>query len=986
MDPISAAKLMPWGLLAQGGKAAVKALLDLKPEERLLYITHEQFGDEAGLSRKEMYAWLEEDELGDWVVGVVQGTTAGEPAVMHLAELISLQLDEAVNERKPELAEEMATLMVMIGPRMVNELPDAVAHIAKRLDLIMEALPTGESTETEINSAEALVRGPLVQVGMEASAARARELADGGNNRAAAETFLKIATALEESGLGVVAESYLQLAGELFGSSGETDAAFEAFLKVAEEQVARGAGSASLAIGRLEKALPVDRAWEAEALRARLDFSADPEGAREALREAAETGESRRHLANYTDLLAITGAHEELLSATSDHATSNPRDEPDLMLQLDRLDALSASGSPDADTAWAQLLRNLDVGSEVVWRGIAWQRRGAQLAREGDVSRSHDAYQHAMAVFAQLPGYQEQAADAFYSLQVASLLNAQLPPDSELRALAYAQSGAADTPIGMADRLAKIGMEQRLANKLPDALRNYALAAARHRRAGSLQGQVEIAGMLGELMAEAGVPSTAVSHLIIAGKAKEAAELAAGADAGDLVSALQPGGARWERGAKLAVIAAVGERLPPEFLSDIGPWIREEAGGEPDSFFAPQPAHQARLALAAVALALPADQQDPTWQILRRELARGISAMDASRKAGSALEHATVFGLTDATAELVSAFAADPYNSRVGIEWLAERVGQDTNARDALLNAEPKTPVLAVLELAGLVSADDDLRQAADSIADGLAKASNVEKTEGQVSIGFGRNYAIEGIAARGASEGVRGRAARRLIELLNDPEDSEMNRAAAAQALFNLAGSIPASEAGELVTKLLPAATGDYPLSQWDENLDHPLSRMRVSTHTRSALWAAALEALGRIVEVTASIDDQVCAEPINIAIQRGPDSVVAAAANTLSRLPDLPSPVPLEVLLGHSDVFVRIAALRCWKTRSAAPLNGPLLDALRADASSGVRHMLVVMAAEEGNLDELKRFADLDTHVIVRRTAEMKLRESGEPALTPA
>jgi len=971
-------------LVLRGGKAGVDRLLKLEPPKQLLAIIYEQYGEQTGLSRRDFFAWLEVEDLGDAILAALGGDLIDGKGSL-LEELIAPQLKNTPPANRGSLAGQIATSILRLAPWVQQELGEGIAHLSHKMDRQYERLLEAVGTEANDKNgpsaaAEALLRGPLVQIGREKDARRAQQVAEAGDQAAAARCFIEIVDALRKAGLGVVAETYLRLAGELYAEAGDTEAAARAISQAAEAQVSRGTSNARFTIEKLREVLPAEQQWQADAFEARVGFAEDLASSLEALRIAAGLAEKRegfKHLADYTDLLAFAGDFETVLAVTADQMISEPADEPELRVYLNRLDALDVAGSADTSKDWDDLLLALDCGDKPLWAGLAWQRRGASLARAGKVDRCQDAYRRAIAAYSSVAGYQEQAADAFYSLQVAVIMNAAGFPEMELRALAYEQRGSPETPAARAERLARQGMDHRIAAKLPDALRDYALALEIHRRGGSLQGQLEVSEKLGELFLEAGRPTMAMGFYIAAGRSKEAAAAAKLAPSSEIASALRAGGARWERAATLAVLAEVGERLAPEFLVEIGPWVISEAKRDPDGIHAPQPAHQARLALSTILLGLPHSLRSSAVALVTADLEHG--SFDVIQAAGRSLAHATSLGVTDVTKHLVEAFLADPYNSHISVELLAERVKEDEWARKEIEAAATKSgggPALAVLSLAELVPGNEELEEAAERAATSLSKAVNVERTNGGVSVSGGRNFAQEAIAARHASDHARRVAIERLVEIVNDPNDSELNRHAAANALFNLADAIPGDQAGTVVERLTPSAMGEYPLSQWDRNIDDPLSRVRISVHTPAALHSAAIRAVGRILHAHPNLSREPLARAVTSAYQRGPDSVIAAATDALAQVPELELPVAIEALLTHGDPGVRLAALTCWHTRNV-DVPKDLLVALATDNNVAVRHNLLLIAAEAGEVELVEQLATSDEHALIRRLAEQRLEE---------
>ena len=217
---------------------------------------------------------------------------------------------------------------------------------------------------------------------------------------------MEIVAALRDATLGVVADTYLGLAGA-HAEAGEAEAAATAISQAAEAQVLRGSSQARLTIGKLREVLPAERQWQADALEARIGFPEDLAGSLEALRAAAEHArgdeEHLEHLANYCDLLAFASEFDAVLNVTADLTIAGPNGRsrasslPRSPRRLGRFRFLRGRGRLD------ELLLALDRVDEPVWTGLAWQRRGASFARAGQVDRSQDAYRRAIAAFSALP-------------------------------------------------------------------------------------------------------------------------------------------------------------------------------------------------------------------------------------------------------------------------------------------------------------------------------------------------------------------------------------------------------------------------------------------------------------------------------------------------------------------------------------------------------------------------------------------------------
>ena len=336
------------------------------------------------------------------------------------------------------------------------------------------------------------------------------------------------------------------------------------------------------------------------------------------------------------------------------------------MIMLDRLDALEATtASAEADQGWLPLLRWADRDGEASDVGIAWQRRAMVLARREDLAGAEDAYRRAIGAWTSIPGFEEQAADAFLSMQAAYLVNGKPDvPDADLRALACGLRGGMVAPAARADRLVAQGMSERLRGKLPDAMCAYWMAFAIQRRTGSLAGVLESAAALAELYEHAEQWSEAMLLHVVAGLGVKAAAAARAAMIqADSTHTLNLNVPRWERAAAYHVIAQHGRKLPDAYIATNADRILREARGTPDGFFAPQPATTARTALASIALAVPTALREQVYKQLRSQLHGNF--INVIRASAEALILATNAGVTDAVPDLLELYIEDPFNHGV---------------------------------------------------------------------------------------------------------------------------------------------------------------------------------------------------------------------------------------------------------------------------------------------------------------------------------
>lgn len=979
-----------------GARHLLKVFFKQDSLGRLLVVLYADFGNESDLGLDAFFAWRQDDPLSAALKEVLAGERGCEPEDLEgLIELIAGHLVRTPEPDRLALAAKIAGAAVKAAPMTVEGGGESFQLLANRVDAgfrrLRDATSRGESPRPG-DLAHALVVGPLSHIGATDDVEAAENLVTEGNALAAAEKLLAVALRLDQNQLHVAAETVRERAGYLLAEGGRRASAVDVLLEIAEARVARGSRWAVESLARTLEPLVGEERWIVEALVSRVAWPEQGPLALARLAAAAEASRDRldhgRWLGAFVDLLSIHGGHQRVVSVTAELAKEPLTSGSRFLIELDRLEALEALGhDDDAETGWRELLRWVDREREPFNGGMAYQRRGVVCARREDVAGAEDAYRRAMAFWAQMPAYDEQAADAFLGMQHAYLVNARTDvPDYELRPLAWQLRGSAETPAARADRLISDAMSSRLHEKLPDAVQGYWLAYAMQRRSGSLAGMMDSLGVLAELHAHAGEHALAMSLYVAAGNGVKAAEMAGNIPPSVVTDRLRLRVPQWERAAAYHVIATIGRTLPNSFVASCVQQIVEEAQGEPTGLLAPQPVLGARNALAAIALALPPDQREAGFAQLRTQTER--NTMDVMRASTVALILATNAGLIDAVDDVVDLYIADPYNLHIDVGWIVEQARERDRVRQRLRTEAMKNHAAALeaLALADLIHDDEELVAACTRTAEQTAGAVSVtEETEGgrtSISVAMGAMFEGPGISARYCAAETRGRLLARMIEVVNDVREPEMNRASAASALFNVSPVLDAVEAEKVAAVIEPLAFGKYPLSQWDHNDDHPLSRWRFSMHTPHVLRVAALGALARLVAKHSALSPERLQEAVAAAVQDGPASVIAAALDAASWVPAIELPFPLETAFGHSDSTIRLAAFQVWLARSDGLPEEPLLAALRSDPHVNVRlRVLELVAHRPGGRSTVAWFADNDPDAYVRALARRRLtlREPG-------
>ncbi|MGO9490381.1 MAG: hypothetical protein ACLQBB_15320 [Solirubrobacteraceae bacterium] len=990
IESLLAGKAFDIAFNAAGG--AVKAFFKQDSMGRLLVLLHADFGAESDLERDIFYSWRANQPLADALGEVLSGARGAEPEQLAtLAALIEPRLVRTSEPERAALAARIANAAVRAAPLTVGG--EDTLLLVNRLESgqqrIAEALGASDSKSTP-GLAAALIVGPLRHVAAVQELTAAERRAESGEPAEAAGEMLAIVERLQREGLRSAAETLGERAATLLASAGERGRAVEVLIAIVRARVARGERWGAEQSLTLIESLQGDEEWIAPGLRAQITWPEHGEGDLPALAAAAEGSAGREDhadwLAAHTGLLLLFGRSQEVIDASTALAGSaRLAGGGRLAVELDRLDALEALGSErEAQEGWLALLRWVDREAELEERGIAWQRRGLALAAREHVSGAEDAYRRAMDCWAGTPGYEEQAGEAFLSLQAAYMLNGRVElPDAELRALAWRLRGGPDTPVARAERLSSEAMSNRLVGRLPDALYGYWRAYAISRASGSLVGLTASAAALAELYGHAGQHTQAMRFHVSAGNGKAAAEAIAGLyPPGLLAAELALDTPRWQRAAAYHVIGEHGASLPLEQAAAIAPRVLAEACGAPDGVLEPQPVHAARRALASIALALPAEHRQNGLAQLTRQLEGNYP--NVVQGSARALILATNAGVGDFTTVLLGAFLRDGAITGISSFWIAERALLDEGVRKPLREAAlgGHLGALEALAVADLLDGDEQLLAACAQVVENAAGAEGVsEVSDGEtltISVGLGMNLETPGIFARVAPAELSGRLLERMLTLLCDPREPEGNRASAAGALYNLAPALDEDQAASATAALGPLALGRYDPSRWDKNVGNALTRFQVTLHIPHVLRSTALSCIAQLHARHSNLERDHLQQAIGAALADAVPAVLAAGLQAGTLVPELALPFPPEAWLAHPDQRVRGAALSAWAVRNEGVPEDELLELLRSDHSVAVRLDLVGIAVTAGEQSLLRWFAASDPDAYVRAIAARRLREA--------
>jgi hypothetical protein len=836
----------------------------------------------------------------------------------------------------------------------------------------------------EASLAQALVLGPLHSIGAVDEVREAERAADGGDPGAGAAKLIEVANRLSDSGVDIASEALRERAAALLDEAGQTESATEVFVDLLWRRVARNSLPTTSSIRRLSEILRRDEQWIADAFEAIATWPRVGPAAVARLQDAATRSRGRADHLNFvaaaTDIGSIFDQYDIVVEVANEVAPQPLSSGARLAVELDSLDARTALGEQTEDE-WLRTLRWVDAEGTREDAARAWQRRGAVLAERGDIPASTDAYRRAMTAWAEVSGHEDQIADAFYSMQAAAIVNASPIPDPELRALAYELRGRATTDAARAEALIAEGMRQRLRpHGGHEALEALWRALAIGRRVGSLQLALVACERLGELYEHAGELSAAAVLYIAAGKAKEAVRVVQGLTTEQLSGVVEVDIARWRKDAVYAVVGSVGRSLTPDKVAEIAPTILADARKEPDAWLAPQPAISSKRALASIALAVQPDLRDQVFAELLRSLDH--ADYEVVRASSRALIMATNLGVVDATADVVRLFLRDPYNYGVRVDWVAERLTVSealvAEVRQAAL--EGNQPALAALVLSDRVADDAEFAAACESATSGwidyAPTTTTVEDGRTEISTGMGAPTADAGILARSASRETRTRFLDRMLSIALGDTDPEMTRAAATDAIYNLAPAVELEEARAAITQLLPLALGAYPLTQWDANLDHPLSPFLIQLHSPGALRRAALHTVIRLTESHPDLGYADLEPAITAALNSADSELIAIALAGSGAFPEMKLAVPLEAAMGNPSAEIRQAALEAFVARTGHMPTDEIVDALSRDAVAAVRFGLLTVStdAPDGQAGIQRLMDDPDAYIRLRASAALE------------
>jgi tetratricopeptide (TPR) repeat protein len=820
-------------------------------------------------------------------------------------------------------------------------------------DIIVWAVQGGGAASTSHirDVAEALVRGPLRVAGVEERARNADELRESGAFLEAASELVAIANELQSTKYELVAETYVDAAASLFEQAGDRPRAAEIFGQVVRARLDRFDLRAFNDAARLGRYLEEDARWVADGLAARAVWPEQPEAAIHTLERAwerARGGADELEWAGALVSVLLTLGHAaRAFDVAADVrgritlALGTTVDRERLGIELDYLESAARSGVSvaDVEAEWSELLRRLTEAapSDPKYEAWIWQRRAVSLFNAGRPDEGQTAMLRAIRAWSGEDGYEEEIREAFFSRERGITLSGGLSRDSApLYSFAYALRGSRLTPATRAERLELAGLHYRLAKKWPDALRSYWLAYGIHRDAGQLYGQLDAANLLGELYDAAGEGHLGLSLFIEAGQERAAVDLAERVTPDVVVSALKLDGPSWQRAVSFAVVAAVGDSLFDEQVAGIAGDILGEARLRQRSVIGPDPGTHSRRALAAILLAVPADQFSESVEITATT---SLTDHFTHREAVRALVRVTEADRYDATGRLTESLVDRSMPASGGLAiWIGQRVSSYPELYDRLRQAALDGNRSA-LEAVAIAENDPDpeLSAVADALIGRFVGAEQEATAAGVQRVVTMGNYTDLGTIGRLCTPPLRAALLDRLLEVAENNNELQMNRMSAVDAVYNLATRTRPDDAVSARERLLRLARGHYAVSDIETSTTSgPFSRFKVSFDTGSSLDARALGTAAALTSGASLSPDELLPD-LHAALGAADPQLQGAALQVFARFPDVPLPVTFDEASRHADESVRLAAYRALHARAA--LDESVLLRIATDIDRDIR-----------------------------------------------
>jgi hypothetical protein len=881
----------------------------------------------------------------------------------------------------------------------------AVPAALDRVDQAAQAssMPQGAAVPTSrldtAALADAVMRGPVEAIGMEHALAEADRRRDD-RPEAAAAGYAEVERALEQNEFTGHALLIRRRRAAALRAAGQLDQASELLADLTWVYLNRGdIGEARVILHELSGIVAAEGSEEAlaphtrlleKALDAVVTLLQDPIDRMEPLGAVVDrlVAEYHPYAGRVAVLFAETALAAEQPTEISRRSTALHRLADDLAEELtdDRLLSMRLRLClADVESQWESLLdtvRGRRLPNDQA--ALVLARYARDRAWKADPQAAEDSWREAVerGCLARLNG---DAADWLYAQR--DLHVRYGPIDETLEephhlAQALRAAGGAQRLIEQRRDPRELGLDRMQHGQWPeaaDALRRYLRFSV---IAGRWTNELDAHQLLAALFAQTGEPGLAVQHLIRAGAAKRAREIAEGVgerylDVTDQLDRPAP----WERAVAYQVIAEQGDLVPDDGAST----IVERALADIDAiatgrardmaFFGPSVYRSAHLAIAALADRADEDQARQILDQLAPLVTRGpneyrhtddphVDALVGVAIAHSALRHTALNQLLDLLAQGSS---------------VAERVLR--RARQLFAGNEavviPRLRELAATggeyaaQMLGLLGYyDDDQLERGRRVLDRWAAPR--QRQPGTIS--FGTSAVQDSILVRALPAADRAAFAARMLELTEDPEEPGFNRQEFVIGAINVVSDLREADRIALYERAIRLARGELTPSRVDQDLpfsNHPLSRFRYSI-APGALPPTGLELAARLASTP---EEAAAVQAVALELLRhGDANSIQQVAVALSWLPREQLSLDRNLLATHPHHGLRTLAAIRWVQD---PTSDPELGlALAQDPDPRVRRWLAKAIHEEGvvspEVEPVRQVLKLDPRWSVRRSLQ--------------
>ena len=828
--------------------------------------------------------------------------------------------------------------------------------------------------------AEALLLGPVEAMKLGPKVIEAEQLA-GSSPVSAAELYAEIADALRERFPGH-AGRFEQLRATALKEAGEVGASHDILMELAIRDLFERAEpelSSGVARGLDQLRDSVDEARQARGAAMILfgRWHEDPN----ALKEIAECFDRLETDDPYASFIAVllseaALADREFQVALDRHeALRAAAERGDEQVALRVGIALADAGVPGA---WPELIRKAEAprypaaeGTYVCLRAARW------CAWNGQLDRAESFCRLAMKLGADAD-LDLDVENALWSLAALYTVPAQFNDLLETRALALSIDGS-HSYVPAKSRTQEQSYRHLANEELPDAL-----LWARHRllesiRSGCLMAELESHALLARIYAQAREPVAALEHAVLGGSGALVKGTAPQVGVwpeflANAVGALAP----WVRRSALSAVAHVGDFAPPEVASglahEVVRQLHEDAG---DTRIAPP------LLQALGAVVLEATDHD-LMQLLP------VLERAAPREPGG-------FLLTDPDVGWLAArvYRFRPSFRRQAASVLAEMaVGAHTGdwpralaqCRDdtgELVKAFGRVAERERIDLAGPLSDLGHLEAATRALWSQRLQFVAEHPLGQRAKYTLGSRYDMPSEFLREQDEAVVHHYLDKLVAIGSDPHEPIVNRASALDSADNVVDIIQAEKKKDLFERLRPLTAQQLQISEVDQfrgDFQHPLSRVRISLGSVTAVRASAGWLLGRM-----ATEPDECSVVVEMALTwlRSDDPMLQQAGAAILTLPNLSAPDgTCAEMAHHANPSVRREALGVPDLQNS--LDEATLERLASDLDRrvriGVAHALSsVRTTHPDSYASVRATLSADPSAIVRAIAAQVVEPAG-------